>query len=275
MKIVTLERLQRFWDNVKTWANNTFVPKTRKVNGKGLDKDITLTAEDIGAIDASLKGAANGVAELDSEGKVLATQLPSYVDDVIEGYLNGGKFYKESSHTTQIQGESGKIYVDLTTNKTYRWTGSTYAVISDTIALGETASTAYRGDRGKIAYEHSQAEHAPSNAEENVQSDWNETDSNSDAFIKNKPSSLPANGGNASTVNGHTVGTDVPEDAVFTDTTYTAMIGATSSKAGGAGLVPAPGEGKQNDFLKGDGTWGNPTSDFVEVTEAEIDALFS
>ena len=47
MKIVTLERLQRFWDNVKTWANNTFVPKTRKVNGKGLDKDITLTAEDM------------------------------------------------------------------------------------------------------------------------------------------------------------------------------------------------------------------------------------
>ena len=36
-----------------------------------------------------------------------------------------------------------------------------------TLALGETISTAYRGDRGKIAYDHSQMAHAPSNAEVN------------------------------------------------------------------------------------------------------------
>lgn len=50
-----------------------------------------------------------------------------------------------------------------------------------------TVSTAYRGDRGKTAYDHSQSAHAPADAEKNVQSDWNETDGNSDAFIKNKP----------------------------------------------------------------------------------------
>lgn len=83
------------------------------------------------------------------------------------------------------------IYVILSEgeyqNKTYRWSGTTYAVIGNDLAIGETASTAYRGDRGKTAYDHSQSAHAPADAEKNVQSDWNETDGNSDAFIKNKP----------------------------------------------------------------------------------------
>ena len=66
-------------------------------------------------------------------------------------------------------------------------------------------------------------------AEVNVQSDWNITDTSSDAYIKNKPAALPANGGNASTVNGHTVETNVPANAVFTDTTYEK---ATQNKSG-------------------------------------------
>ena len=144
-------------------------------------------------IDSSIKGVANGVAELDSNGKVLTAQLPSYVDDVLE-YSGISDFPTE--------GETGKIYVDTTTNKTYRWSGSTYIEISESIALGETSSTAYRGDRGKIAYDHSQSPHAPADAEANVQSDWNETDTTSDAYILNKPASLPANGGNADTVDG-------------------------------------------------------------------------
>lgn len=119
-------------------------------------------------LNTSLKGTANGLAELDSNGKVPSSQLPSYVDDIVEGYLNSGKFYKESGHTTVITGEGGKIYIDLHTGKTYRWSGSAYVVVSETLALGETSSTAYRGDRGKIAYDHSQAAHAPSGAQVNV-----------------------------------------------------------------------------------------------------------
>lgn len=115
-------------------------------------------------LNTSLKGSANGLAELDSNGKVLSSQLPSFVDDIIEGYLSGGKFYKESAHTTEITGETGKIYIDLTTNKTYRWSGSAFVVVSETLALGETSSTAYRGDRGKIAYDHSQSTHARTDA---------------------------------------------------------------------------------------------------------------
>lgn len=97
----------------------------------------------------NLKGQKNGLAELDSTGKVPSSQLPSYVDDVIEGYYYNSKFYKEESHTNEIAGESGKIYTDLGNNKTYRWSGTTYTEISASLALGETSSTAYPGNLGK------------------------------------------------------------------------------------------------------------------------------
>lgn len=146
------------------------VPTTRKVNGKALSADITLAAGDVGAIAASAKGAANGVASLGADGKVPSTQLPSYVDDVLEGYVSDDlkKFYKDSAKSSEYTGETGKIYVDMTNNKTYRWSGSTYVVISETLALGTTASTAFAGDKGLVAYNHSQAAHAPSNAEKNI-----------------------------------------------------------------------------------------------------------
>ena len=107
----------------------------------------TYTASEVGAIDSSLKGANNGVAELDSAGKVPSSQLPSFVDDVLE---------YNSTSAFPATGESGKIYVAIDTNKTYRWGGSEYVEISESLALGETSSTAYRGDRGKTAYDHSQ-----------------------------------------------------------------------------------------------------------------------
>lgn len=97
---------------------------------------------------ASTKGANNGVAELDSGGKVPQSQLPSYVGDVLE--------YNSLSNFPAT-GETGKIYVALDTNKTYRWGGSSYVEISPSLALGETSSTAYRGDRGKTAYDHASA----------------------------------------------------------------------------------------------------------------------
>lgn len=60
-------------------------------------------------------GVANGVATLGVDGKVPASQLPSFVDDVIEGYYYDGKFYEEAAHTTEITPEGGKIYIDLST----------------------------------------------------------------------------------------------------------------------------------------------------------------
>lgn len=197
--------------------NNGKVSTSRTINGKALTADVTLTAEDVAAVAASKVGVANGVASLDENGMVPAAQLPSYVDDVIEA---------ANMEAFPATGEAGKIYVALDTNKTYRWSGSQYVEISASLALGTTSSTAFRGDYGQIAYEHSQAAHAPADAEKNVQADWNVTDTASDAFILNKPTSLPANGGNADTVGGFTVGTNVPADAVFTDTTYEAITTA-------------------------------------------------
>ena len=104
-----------------------------------------------------------------------------------------------------------------------------------------------------------------SGAEVNVQSDWSVTDTASDAFIKNKPTSLPANGGNAATVNGHTVNANVPANAKFTDTTYSDMTGATSSADGTHGLVPAPAKGNQEKYLRGDGTWQTPPNTTYSV----------
>ena len=266
--------VERLWTKIKELLNGK-VSTGRKINGKALTADITLSAGDVSAIPASQKGAAGGVAELDSGGKVPAAQLPSYVDDVIDGYLSGGKFYKETTHTTEITPESGKIYIDLETEKTYRWSGTAYAVISETLALGETASTAYRGDRGKTAYNHSQAAHAPANAEQNVQSDWGVTDTASDAYIKNKPTSMPAKGGNAGTVGGHTVAVDVPAGAKFTDTTYSAFKAATASAAGGTGLVPAPAAGAQSKYLRADGTWASPANTTYGVATQSANGLMS
>ena len=88
------------------------------------------TASEVGAVATSSVGAASGVAPLNASSKIDESYLPSYVDDVIEGYLYNGSFYKESTHTTVIPGEAGKIYVDLATDKTYRYGGSTFVEIS-------------------------------------------------------------------------------------------------------------------------------------------------
>lgn len=75
-------------------------------------------------------GQANGIASLDSSGKVPSTQLPSYVDDVIEGYFHNDKFYTTSAYTTEITGEGDKIYIDLSTNISYRFGGTAYVQIT-------------------------------------------------------------------------------------------------------------------------------------------------
>lgn len=149
--------------------SGTYVPVSTTINGKPLSANVQLTAGDVGAIPATQKGAASGVAELDSTGKVPASQLPSYVDDVVECYVVGSTPYaadwlslKKSG--TALTPESGKIYLVISEgeyqNREYRWGGTQYAQISASLALGETASTAYRGDRGKTAYDHSQITNA-------------------------------------------------------------------------------------------------------------------
>ena len=103
----------------------------------------------LGYIPTTDKGTANGVASLGADGRVPSSQLPSYVDDVIEGYYYNNQFYSDEAHQQQITPEKGKIYVDVDTNKTYRWGGTTYAQLDAGLVLGTTTGTAYDGGSGQ------------------------------------------------------------------------------------------------------------------------------
>lgn len=125
---------------------------TISVNTNGTSEEVAVAGLGSAAYTAStsylassLKGANSGVAELDANGKVPSSQLPSYVDDVVE--------YDTLSVFPET-GEAGKIYVDKYTNLTYRWGGSSYVAIASSLALGTTSGTAYRGDYGDAAYQH-------------------------------------------------------------------------------------------------------------------------
>jgi hypothetical protein len=165
-----VEQIQSDW-NQEDSTKKDYI-KNKPVIPKPVD---AYTKEEVntlldGKIDTTLKGANNGVATLDSTGKVPASQLPSYVDDVIEGYLDdshlvesfselnsyrageivlylGTKYRFKVNHAPGIfipgevekieqfpqTGEAGKIYSDIFTNKTYRWSGSTYICINDNV----------------------------------------------------------------------------------------------------------------------------------------------
>lgn len=233
------------------WAN---VPdptgKADKVSGAtsgdfaGLDGNGNLTDSGKKAADfiaSSLKGAASGVAELDENGYVPSSQLPSFVDDVLE-YASASDF--------PATGEAGKIYIAKDTNVTYRWGGTVYVPIGSDLALGETSSTAYRGDRGKTAYDHA-------------------TDSS-------RSTTAQASGlyKIATTAEGHVAGVSAVQKSDITelgipesDTTYNNFSGATSDAAGAAGLVPAPAAGDQGKILMGDGTWSNDIPNRLAAVE--------
>lgn len=110
------------------------------------DGKVGATFQDISILSSQIsdRGTAGCVATLDAEGHVPASQLPSYVDDVLEGTLA----------TFPATGETGKIYVDTTTNTSYRWSGTQYTKVASDLSLGETSATAYRGDYGAAAYAH-------------------------------------------------------------------------------------------------------------------------
>ena len=149
-------------DGISEGANKTTVEdvltSTSSTNalsanqGKALSDKIATVKTEIETelskkINSDTVGQPSGVASLGIDGKVPSTQLPSYIDDVVEGYaktttsdsgvVTVDGFYKEAEFITAITGETGKIYVDLTTNLSYRYGGTTYVQItsSDMTAL--------------------------------------------------------------------------------------------------------------------------------------------
>jgi hypothetical protein len=91
-------------------------------------------------------------------GTVPGSQLPGFVDDILE---------LATLANFPPAGESGKLYVAANTNLVYRWSGTTYVAISDSLALGITSASAHRGDLGNIAYNHSQSSGNPHNVTKN------------------------------------------------------------------------------------------------------------
>ena len=149
----------------------------KSINGKV--GDVVLTTTDVGAttesyvdteittLQTSLQTSINTKADAASVTQALSTkadlvggvipanQLPSFVDDVLS--------FPDLISFPSL-GEDGKIYIAEDVNKTYRWDGSSYVEIGGGgVALGETSSTAYRGDNGKIAYDHSLSQGNPHN----------------------------------------------------------------------------------------------------------------
>jgi len=136
-----------------TNANNT----TKKAN-TAIEKMEALMKDD-NIIHLDDLGAAGGVATLDENGNIPASQLPSYVDDVLEGHAVGTSLNAAGNamcasgfilkdETEECSPESGKIYVDIETNLQYRWTGSIYISTGSVLELGTTSSTAFPGNRG-------------------------------------------------------------------------------------------------------------------------------
>lgn len=129
--IATLNDVPTALSQLNQDESNRLVTDIEKNTWNNKQNALGYTAEN-----TSNKGSANGYAGLDNTGKIPASQLPSFVDDVVEVSSLSG------------QGETGKIYVLTTNNKTYRWSGSQYVEISESLALGETSSTAYPGNKG-------------------------------------------------------------------------------------------------------------------------------
>lgn len=156
----------------RTTADNTLNTKIDKEISDRTAADTALKTElteDINDVLAALnafkatKAQANGLASLDENGKVLANQLPSYVDDVIDVYatydvsatneVTNIKLYTDEDHTTVVVGEAGKSYTDITPDHPgyqFRWSGTTWVqIVSGGLIIGEITGTAFDGAKGK------------------------------------------------------------------------------------------------------------------------------
>ena len=114
---------------------------------EGHGADYFAKADDHKMYITEIKGQANGLAPLNAAGMISADYLPAYVDEIIEGYYSEetGKFYSDEDKTEEIVSESAKIYVDISTNTTYRFSGTVFVVISSSSDLTEITNEELQG----------------------------------------------------------------------------------------------------------------------------------
>lgn len=262
------------WGNV-SGKPSTFAPSAHNHNDLYYQKS---------EVDSKLSGKANSshthaAADITSvnasaiTGVIASANLPSYVDDVLE-YSAKANF--------PATGEAGKIYVDTATNITYRWGGSAYVEISPSLALGETSSTAYRGDRGATAYTHATSDtgKALSSGLYKITTSARGHVTAGTAVTKADITGLgipaqdtvythPTSSGNKHIPSGGSAGQFLKWSADGTavwaadNNTWNALKGATATAAGTAGYVAAPAKGQQAYFLRGDATWAALTKSTV------------
>jgi hypothetical protein len=222
-------------------------------------------------IPLSQKGAANGVAPLNASSKIDSTYLPSYVDDV-EEYANLAAF--------PVSGETGKIYVALDTNKTYRWTGSVYVEISPSdvnSVNGQTGvvvlTTTNVAEGTNLYFTDERAQDAVGGILTNggaISFTYDDVANEITADVNNDSITNVdlANMASGRFKARHSLGTGDPED--ITGTQATTMLDnfvGDSGSGGTKGLVPAPaaGDAAASKFLKADGTWTVVTSGVTSV----------
>lgn len=254
-----------------TKADNA-VPKTTTVNGHALTGNVTVSKADVGLGNVTNESKATMFASpvftgnptaptpaaTDNDTSVATT---AFVQAAIDAKLAAGDamIYKGTLGT----GGTVTALPDTTAK-----TGWTYKVITAGTYAGQKCEV---GDMVVALTDGSTATAAT----------WTVIQANIDGAVTGPASSVDAHvatfsGATGKVIkdSGFTIGTSVPAGAKFTDTTYTAMGGATASAAGKAGLVPAPAAGKQGSYLKGDGTWGDP-ADTKYTFAAGTDGSFS
>ena len=157
LESITQEKIDQWNAAQPNTIEKIFVNGAELLNvDKKVDITVPTKASDIGAAEA---GHNHDGIYLKTNEMIPAALLPGFVDDVIE---------VENFDALPNPGESGKIYITTADNRSFRWSGTQYVEMHKGISLGETAETAFRGDLGKIAYEHAMSDHAPVNAQENI-----------------------------------------------------------------------------------------------------------
>lgn len=209
----------------------------------------------------------------DEIGKIKSALLPSYVDDIVEGYYYNSAWYSDSAHTTRIYGQSDKIYVDLATDKSYRCSPSgtpgqagyteTWVDISNPLSAEEIYSLCGMPTGGNFSTtKHGLVPAASGSGDTNkfLKGDgtWATVpDSNTQYALSGAYGSS-----NTTWVSTLTSNDSTP---VTSTSTVPSMIGADGTNAGKAGLVTKPAATDNTKFLRGDGTWATPSNTDTKV----------
>lgn len=202
----------------------------------------------------------------DEIGKIKSALLPSYVDDIVEGYYHNNAWYSDSAHTTRVYGQSDKIYVDLSTDKSYRCSPSgtpgesgyseTWVDISNPLSAEEIYALCGMPTGGNFnSTKHGLVPAASASGDSNRFLRGDGTWADIPAAI-----TYALSGTTYGTSNATQIVTLTPSSGTATTAAeIKALVGATSSTAGKAGLVPVPpSSGYNTKYLRADGTWVVP-----------------